>query len=270
MLRNEGDRLKRVIVCSPGHEYFNIKNLKEHNINEISDSEETLKQHNKLKLIMYDSGCEVIDIPELSSHPNSVFTRDTSLCTPEGHIRLRMGLDARKGEEEWMSNVLESLGEPFAGEITEPGTVEGGDIILAGKVAFVGMSSRTNRYGAEQISKLLSRMNYEVRIAEVKGSHLHLGGAMSMIGSELILCCRELFPEQFFKGFETVDTVCTGPSNGNVIYLGKGEVIVNSAENLKTIDILEKKGLKVQGIDLSEFRKGAGGPTCLILPVERI
>jgi arginine deiminase len=25
----------------------------------------------------------------------------------------------------------------------------------------------------------------------------------------------------------------------------------------------------VHGIDLSEFRKGAGGPTCLILPVER-
>ena len=33
--------------------------------------------------------------------------------------------------------------------------------------------------------------------------------------------------------------------------------------------VLDARGVSVRGVDLSEFRKGAGGPTCLILPVDR-
>ena len=56
----------------------------------------------------------------------------------------------------------------------------------------------------------------------------------------------------------------------NMGCLKENEVIANCAENMVTIDILEKNGVHVHHIDLSEFRKGAGGPTCLILPVDRV
>ncbi len=46
----------------------------------------------------------MINIPELANHPNSVFTRDTALCTPNGYIKLRLGLESRQGEEEWIMN----------------------------------------------------------------------------------------------------------------------------------------------------------------------
>ena len=68
---------------------------------------------------------------------------------------------------------------------------------------------------------------------------------------------------------EAIDISCCGTSNGNVICLGNNEIIANAAENAEAIQALEKKELMVHGIDLSEFRKGAGDPTCLILPVER-
>jgi dimethylargininase len=209
------------------------------------------------------------DVPELTNHPNSVFTRDTALCTPQGYIKLRMGLAARRGGEEWMAEILESIGEPCAGEIKEPGTVEGGDVILAGSAAFVGLSKRTNEQGAKQLSGILSKMNYEIRTVLAKHPHLHLGGAMSVVGPRQILCCRDMFPGDFFKGFDAIDISCRGSSNGNVICLGDNEIIANAAENAEAIEALEKKGMVVHGIDLSEFRKGAGGPTCLVLPVER-
>jgi len=60
-----------------------------------------------------------------------------------------------------------------------------------------------------------------------------------------------------------------GPSSANVICLAPNEVLANEAENRETIDALDARGVRVQGVDLSEFRKGAGGPTCLILPLER-
>lgn len=269
MLRNEGDKLSRVVVSTPEDEYFNVKNLKEQHIHLVADRKKTWQQFETLKSIMDTFGCEVIDVPELANHPNSVFTRDTALCTPQGYIKLRMGLAARRGEEEWMAEILESIGEPCAGEIKEPGTVEGGDVILAGSAAFVGLSKRTNEEGAKQLADILSKMNYEIKTVIVKHPHLHLGGAMSVVGPRQILCCRQMFPKDFFKGFDTIDISCRSPSNGNVICLGANEIIANAAENTEAIESLEKKGMVVHGIDLSEFRKGAGGPTCLILPVER-
>ena len=259
MLRNEGDRLSRVVVCTPKHEYFNVKNLKDQHIHIVADPNKTQQQFGVLKRAMETFGCEVIDVPELTNHPNSVFTRDTALCTPRGYIKLRMGLAARRGEEEWMAKILESLGEPC-----------GGDVILVGSVAFVGLSKRTNEEGVKQLSGILSDMDYQVRKVVVKDPHLHLGGAMSAVGPEQVICCKDMFPKGFFNCFDTIDISCRGPSNGNVICLGNNEIIANAAENVEGIQALDKKELIVHGIDLSEFRKGAGGPTCLILPVERI
>ena len=269
MLKNEGDQLRRVVVCTPRSEYFNVSDLKAQNINEVADTDATIRQHDTLKSTMEAFCCEVVDVPELSGHPNSVFTRDVSLVTPRGYIKLRMGLEARRGEETWMADVLESLDIPFVGEIALPGTVEGGDVILAGTVAFVGQSSRTNEEGIRQLSALLADMGYEVRTVPVKRNFLHIGGVMSAVGPERIVCCREDFSEGFFRGFDTVDVPWDGPSSGNVICLAENEVIANPAENMETIRMLEANGVNVHAVDLSEFRKGAGGPTCLILPVDR-
>lgn len=269
MLRNEGDQLAKVVVCTPREEYFRVNDLKAHNINAVADPVQTMEQFYRLKSTMIQFGTEVIDVQELSGHPNSVFTRDVSLSTPEGFIKLRLGLVARRGEGEWMAKILRSLGEPCAGEIKDPGTVEGGDVILAGSVAFVGRTRRTNTEGVKQVSELLTKMGYEIRTISLPERYMHLGGAMSAIGPEKILCCQDVFPSDFFKGFDIVKVPHVGPSTGNVICLAGDEIIANVAENLNVIEILERQHVKVHRIDLSEFRKGAGGPTCLVLPIER-
>lgn len=268
MLRNEGERLKRVVVSTPVKEYFAVSDTEAHNMNEVADPEATVRQHRTLQDAMRTAGAEVIDAPELEGHPNSVFTRDASLVTPEGFIELRMGLDTRRGEEVWLARVLEEHDEPRAGVIEPPGTVEGGDVILAGRVAFVGHSARTNESGVDQLSDLLKKMGYEVRVAPVHG-YLHVGGAVSAIAPERLLVVRDDYPPGFFKGFDVVEVEKRGPSTGNVICLGPNEVIGNPAENREAMDVLDASGVDVHPVDLSEFRKGAGGPTCLVLPVER-
>ena len=269
MLHNEGDFLKRVIVCRPGEEYFSASDLAAQNMNELPDRIKTAGQFLSLITVMKEAGSEVIVMDELDGHPNSVFTRDAGLCTPMGHIRLRMGLPARRGEEVWLAGVLDSLGEFSAGCIESPGTVEGGDVILAGEVAFIGLSGRTNQEGARQLAFLLDEMGYEVRVHTVPAWSLHLGGVMSVLGPGTVLSCEGTFRENFFKGFKRVNVPMKGLSSGNVICLGGDEIIANAAENSLGIEILQAHGFKVHALDLSEFRKGGGGPTCLILPVER-
>jgi dimethylargininase len=269
VVRSEGDHLVQVVVSKPGDAYFDCSKHLAHNILELADRVKTGLQHARLIEVMSDCGADVVNVPELAGHPNSVFTRDVALCTPRGHIGLRMGLEARRGEEEWMSQALGALGEPCSGTVNPPGTAEGGDVILAGDVAFIGVSQRTNDEGASQLAAMLREVGYEVRTVPVAEGHLHLGGIMSAIGWRRLLCCEAVIPEAVVADFDVVWVPVRGPSTGNVICLGESEVIANVAENAEAIAELERHDVTVHSVDLSEFTKGAGGPTCLILPVVR-
>jgi dimethylargininase len=270
VLKNEGEKLRKVIVSSPEREYFGLtpEETELHHIAEPPIPEKAKLQHDLLKMILADSGCKVIDLSELSGHPNSVFTRDTTVVTPNGFIELRMGLPTRRGEERWMKEALTWLGLDQAGRIEEPGTVEGGDVILAGEAAFVGRSSRTNDEGIEQLTPLLERMGYEVRTARVPEPYLHLGGAMSMVGPKLVLCDLGIFEKEFFSGYETLSVPGGTFSGANVICLGNMDVIACSSQ-MPALSVLLGHGVRVHSTDLSEFIKGSGGPSCLIMPVER-
>ncbi|MCK5077724.1 MAG: hypothetical protein KAR38_15180, partial [Calditrichia bacterium] len=268
MIKNEGDKLKKVIVSSPKIEYCQISDLRKHNIAEKANISDAFSQHNELKQLLTQSGARVIDIQELPEHPNSVFTRDTAVVTPQGFIKLRMGLPAREGEEQWMAEKLDSLKITQVYSIKYPGTVEGGDIILAGKVVFVGYSSRTNMDGINQLKQIFQQMDYEVQIAKIPSPYLHIGGAMSMIAPDTVLCCSGVFPENFFSGYKKIEVLPGNFISGNVITLGENEVIAHS-DNRTVIKILKENNVKVHALNLTEFVKGTGGPSCLIMPVER-
>lgn len=268
MVRSEGDVLRQVIVCSPEKEYFRVPDLEAHNIEAVAERATARKQHQALRQILARKGARVINLPELEGHPNSVFTRDTSLVTPNGFIRLRMGLPSRRGEEDWIAQALSQFGLEEVGQIKPPGTVEGGDVILAGQVAFVGLSLRSNKEGVTQLQPILQAMGYEVRIIPIPPPHLHLGGMMSLISPEDIIATSELASSDYLQGFRVHWLPVKGAISANVICLGPGEVVVE-AGNKEAAQELDRAGFRLHFLDLSEFVKGRGGPTCLILPVAR-
>lgn len=175
-----------------------------------------------------------------------------------------MGLPSRESEEIWMAESLERIGIPCIGVIEAPGTVEGGDVILANDVAFIGQSSRTNSAGLQQLSLLLSSHGYEIRTTLVPSLFLHLGGAITLLTPDTILCVNGLLPEWMFKGFQRIEVPHTGFISGNVIPLGERQVIADQS-NTAAIKALQHHGFTVYPLDLSEFVKGTGGPSCMIL-----
>ncbi len=264
---HDGRELRGVIVSPPEKEYFNVDDLRAHNIRERVDENLTKEQHKKLREIMRRAGAEVIEVKELEGHPNSIFTMDTSLPLGDAFVKLRMGLPTRRGEDEWMAKILEDLGLEMIGEIREPGTAEGGDLIPAYPYFFLGISGRTNMEGAKQLKSILEKYGYDVRLIPVAKMHLHLGGAMTLIGEDRILACKSI-PDEYLKGFEVIRVDCGSFISGNVIYLGKERVIVEK-RNQEVKKNLERMGYEVYSLDLSEFVKGSGGPSCLILALER-
>jgi len=269
MLRSEGDRLKQVVVCTPKQEYFvGTSQVELHNIGTLADPEIPAMQHDLLKKSLKEFGAEVIDLPEMKEHPNSVFTRDTAVCTPAGYVKVRLGLPTREGEDVWMSEALDKIGMKCAGEITSPGTVEGGDVVLAGDVAFIGQSVRTNEEGIKQLSAILQPMGFEVRVIKLPDTILHLDKALMTLGSNRILYCKNIVNKEMLEGFDGIEIVTGGDVTANIICLGDNELIINQS-NGTVIKRLKGKGFTVHEMNLDEFAKGMGGPNCLIMPIVR-
>lgn len=267
-LRHEARTLKEVIMCSPTIEYFLVDDKKKHNITEKVSKNKAISQHNDLVKLIEKFGAKVLLVRELPGHPNSVFTQDTAVSTPDGYVKLRMGIPSREGEEIWISDFLRKRNIPEIATIVDPGTVEGGDVILAGGVAFLGVSTRTNDCGALQMKQILEREGFDVRLFHVPPPFLHLGGAMSVIDENTVLCVEGIFPQYFFADFKTITIPSDGFISGNVITLGNKQLIANK-NNLNAIQKLKKAGFIVWECDLSEFTKGTGGPSCLIMPLIR-
>lgn len=268
---NEGETLSRAVVCAPGPAWAGATDRAAHNLAGTPDAGRSASQHQALVHLMVRRGVEVGALPEPEGRPNATFTRDPALVTRGGCIRLRMGLPTRRGEPGWLGAALDSAGVPPAGTIEAPGTLEGGDVILAGDVAFTGRSRRSNDEGIRQLSALLRPMGYRIRVANVPDGHLHLGGLMSVVGPRRVVAVASAFDASFLAGFEVVGLPARahGPSGANVLCLGPDEVVANTGDGAEAIQALEAHGVRVHGLDLSEFRKGNGGPTCLVLPVER-
>lgn len=250
-------------MCEPENAYFRVDDLRVHNIAQRADKALAIDQHRKLSSLITSLGHEVVLIRELDNHPNSVFVKDPVFCTPYGYVKLRMGLESRRGEEEWLSKVLNEFGMNCIGDIKAPATAEGGDVIITESVIFVGLSSRTNQEGVNQISSILSRYGYDVRNIPVPSPYLHLGGAMTYLGGHKILCVDSISSEHF-KGFELLKVPSGNFISGNVISLLSKKIIAERTNNL-TIDVLRANGYELHEINLSEFVKGTGGPTCLLL-----
>ena len=77
MLRNEGERLTRVVVSTPSKEYFDVSDTDAHNMNEVADRDATIAQHTALQETLALRGAEVIDAPS-SKAIRTPYSRGTS------------------------------------------------------------------------------------------------------------------------------------------------------------------------------------------------
>jgi dimethylargininase len=270
-LRSEGDALRRAVVCSPAREYTKVDDPVRQNFVEVPDGERAQAEHTQLRDALAAAGVIVEDVPELADHPNSVFVRDVALGVPGGFVRLSMGLPARRGEDAWLASHLSRLGVPAVGQIEPPGLLEGGDVFIMGDVALVGLSPRANPEGVRQLARILEPLECHVRTAQVPAPYFHLGSILSAVGPARVVCIAGTLPSEFLAGLDVIEAPAdpARPATANVLCLRSDEVLADATESPRTLDALAAAGVRIQTLGLEEFAKGSGGPTCLVLPIER-
>ncbi|MGZ5424634.1 MAG: dimethylarginine dimethylaminohydrolase family protein [Candidatus Aminicenantales bacterium] len=211
---------------------------------------------------------------------DSIYVRDAACIAPRGLVLCRMGKALRRGEPEAVGQFCREAGWAVAGEIREPGTLEGGDVVwLDEKTVAVGRGYRTNGEGIRQLAAIVVPDGVEVVEAPLPhwdgpGDVLHLMSMLSPVGAKTLLVYSRLLTVPFRKRLldqgnrliEVPDEEYAAMAT-NVLALAPGKCLA-LAGNPRTAALLEKAGIEVLTYEGKEISvKGAGGPTCLTRPL---
>jgi dimethylargininase len=224
------------------------------------DVAKAIAQHKAYQGCLAELGVRVISLPEEPDLPDAVFVEDPALVFDEVAIISVMGAPSRRPEAKSLASAL-SRYRPIR-FLTEPATLDGGDVMRAGQEVFVGLSRRTNREGISQLSEILRPFGYVVRPVEVRGC-LHLKSACSYVGKDTVLVNRPWIDAEQLHQFELIDTADEEPAAANALLVK--DVVILPASFPKTRALLEQRGFRVRSIDVSELQKAEAGVTCTSL-----
>lgn len=221
-------------------------------------------QHEAYEQCLRRAGCEVVRIPEAPELPDAVFVEDAAVVLDELAVIARPGAPSRRAET---AAIAEALGRyrPLV-ELAAPATLDGGDVLRAGRTLYVGRTARTNAEGAEGLRAAVAPFGYRVVEVPVEGC-LHLKSAATLAAAHLLLVQPEWVPlSAFDPALEPVRVDPAEPCAANVL-LVRGTVIAPAAFP-RTRERLESRGVSVAEVDVSELARAEGAVTCCSLLVE--
>src|SRR3990172_9610589 len=129
------------------------------------------EQHRAYRDALAALGVEVVHLDDGASFPDGTFVEDLAVVLDETALVTRPGAASREKETETFARVLSRYRK--LSYVTAPAPLEGGDVLRIGRRIFVGLSTRTNREGAERLRRLAEPHGYSVQTVEMKGC-LHL------------------------------------------------------------------------------------------------
>jgi N-dimethylarginine dimethylaminohydrolase len=276
-VKNGTGVLKKVLLCRPTY-------LKVSPINEIAkkwldvplDINKMETEHQALVQAYQDNGVETVFLKALPDLPYEVFTRDFGGCVREGYVLGKFREPVRFGERAVCQHRMEELGVPLIAEVTK-GRFEGGDFcFLDGNTIAVGMIARSNLEGVEELRPALEKYGYTVLGVPAAEKYLHLDMCFNMVAEDLAVAYTPCLPENFQRelkkrGIEIIPGTeeAIFDHGYNLQALGERRVI-SLKQNTALNEALDRRGIRVIEVDITEILKAGGGPHCMTFPLERV
>jgi dimethylargininase len=242
------------IVRTPGRSVVNGLRMGD----EAPTYEAVAAQHTNYVSALCAVGLHVDVLPPLEEFPDSTFVEDPALTFPEGAILLRPGAPSRAAEPEHLRDALAS----YFGKVLELGPdehVDGGDILVTSKTAFIGLSQRTSLAGARALQKRLDELGRESDITDTPPGVLHFKSVSALIAEDTILCTAPM--AHFFSAFKPL--IASEDAAANAIRVN--DTVLVGAEYPRTIAMLRAEGFEVLPVPVSEIAKLDAGLSCMSL-----
>ena len=223
------------------------------------DLERARRQHGGYIDALKNLGLTVSLLPPVESLPDSVFVEDTAVAAGECVVLCAPGAPSRRGE---VAAIESELVPHFAESetIRPPATLEGGDVMLAGRKFFVGISARTNRAGFERFSDIVNRFGFTAEAVELR-QFLHLKTGVACIGEQTLVVAGELVDRDAWRGFEQIVVPEGEAYAANCIRINERVLVPEGFP--RTCHAIETAGFETEAVAVSEFRKLDGGLSCL-------
>jgi len=222
------------------------------------DFEKALEQHSAYCDALTGCGLELIVLEANERYPDGCFVEDTAIVTGEVAVITKPGAASRMGEEAEISEILSEFRQIES--IRFPGTLDGGDVLRVENHFYIGISGRTNRDGARQLSSILTKYGYTASEKEV-GSGLHLKSGIAYLGNGNFISVEGFSKIAGSSGIIITDQEESYSANcllvNDLLFIPKGF----PKSKKKIIEL----GYIIIELDMSEFRKMDGGLTCLSL-----
>lgn len=218
------------------------------------------RQHEAYEAALRALGCDVRRLPAAADMPDSVFIEDTAVVLDEVAVITRPGAPSRRAETAAVADAL-APHRPLV-TIQPPGTLDGGDVLVAGRTVFVGLSERTNDAGIAELHAALAPYGYAVQAVSVHGC-LHLKSGVTAVADGVLLINRDWVPPEAFHGWELIDVDPAEPFAANALRVG-GRVVFRR-EFAATRARLVTRGIEVVTVPAGELAKAEGGVTCCSL-----
>lgn len=227
------------------------------------DVETARAQHHLYICALTEAGYRVQQLAAPADLPDAVFVEDTAVVFDELAVMMRPGASSRRGEVAAVADALGAYRE--LAFIHAPATIDGGDVLVAGRRVFVGRSTRTTADAVVQLRTLLAPHRYSVCEIPIDDC-LHLKSAVTCVGDNVLLINPQWVAVDAFRGFELIP-VDEGEAYGANALRLRDRLIVPAAFP-RTADRLAARGLTVVPVDASELAKAEGAVTCCSLIVE--
>ena len=168
-----------------------------------------VEEHEYYTKTLKNLNLEIIRLNELENFPDSVFVEDPAIIYKSICIILNPRDKSRNYESKIIKNEIKNYFDNIL--FIENGFVEGGDVLNINDHFIIGISSRTNKVGAQNLANLLVSLGASVKICETPNTILHFKSECSYLDTDTILVSKQMSQLEYLK------------SNYNLIELPIGE-----------------------------------------------
>jgi dimethylargininase len=224
------------------------------------DNALALRQHAGYCDALRSCGAEVSTLDKNLDMPDCAFVEDTAIVLDEVAVMMSMGAESRRGEVPAIEKALRDY-RPIE-RVKLPATIDGGDVVRAGRALYVGESPRTNAAGIAALRDVVGRHGYTVTGVPVHRC-LHLKTACSALPDDRFLVNPAWIDIAPLPARSLIGVPKAEPWAADVLVIDR-EIIASQAFP-ETISFLIDIGFPIIPVSVSEFAKAEGGVTCLSL-----
>ncbi len=252
------DRMSQGVIAlvrPPGASFVNALSQKPGNV--AIDATLARHQHQGYVKALKQSGASVVSLDPLEQFPDSAFVEDTAIILKNRALMCAMKEDTRRDETECIKSAIKQYRRLET--LHPPVSIDGGDVLDAGNILFVGLSKRTNGEAVKVLAEFTDQQVVPVPVLH----GLHLKTSATYIGKDIIVLDPACVDPSVFKDYDVIKVASEESYSANCLAIGDKVLLASGYSKLE--EMLITRGFHVMPVPMSEFAKAEGSLTCLSL-----